>query len=302
MIPQDVLDDYHGFLKLEKSLSNNTLIAYESDLLKLSQFFDENNLDYKTATLDNLRAFVACLSDLGISVRSQARVVSSVKSFYRFLIYSDRMEDDPSELLELPKLALHLPEVLSVQEINDIVNSIDLTKKTGHRNRAIIETLYGSGLRVSELCDLRISNLRLDEQYMKVLGKGNKERLVPLSSEAIKQINFWLQDRAEKYIPQPKCEDYLFLNPSGKQLTRVRIFQIIKDLCRDAGVQKTISPHTFRHSFATHLLEGGANLRDIQQLLGHATIRTTEIYTHINGEYLRDTILRFHPRNHVSGS
>ncbi|MBQ9591650.1 MAG: tyrosine recombinase XerD [Paludibacteraceae bacterium] len=299
MIPKDVCDDYHGFLKLEKSLSQNTLLAYESDLLKLSQFFDDNGINYISASLNDLRSFVAMLSDVGISVRSQARVVSSVKSFYRFLIYTDRLEDDPSELLELPKLALHLPEVLSVQEINDIVNSIDLSKKTGHRNRAIIETLYGSGLRVSELCDLRISNLRLDEQFMKVFGKGGKERLVPLSSESIKQIRFWLQDRAVKYCPQPKCEDYLFLNPSGRNLSRIRIFQIIKDLCRDAGIQKTISPHTFRHSFATHLLEGGANLRDIQQLLGHASIRTTEIYTHIDGAYLRDTILRFHPRNHA---
>ncbi len=299
MIPKDVCDDYHGFLKLEKSLSQNTLLAYESDLLKLSQFFDDNGVNYLSASLNDLRSFVATLSDVGISVRSQARVVSSVKSFYRFLIYTDRLEDDPSELLELPKLALHLPEVLSVQEINDIVNSIDLSKKTGHRNRAIIETLYGSGLRVSELCDLRISNLRLEEQFMKVFGKGGKERLVPLSSESIKQIRFWLQDRAVKYFPQPKCEDYLFLNPSGRNLSRIRIFQIIKDLCRDAGIQKTISPHTFRHSFATHLLEGGANLRDIQQLLGHATIRTTEIYTHIDGAYLRDTILRFHPRNHA---
>ena len=299
MIPKDVCDDYHGFLKLEKSLSQNTLLAYESDLLKLSQFFDDNGINYISASLNDLRSFVAMLSDVGISVRSQARVVSSVKSFYRFLIYTDRLEDDPSELLELPKLALHLPEVLSVQEINDIVNSIDLSKKTGHRNRAIIETLYGSGLRVSELCDLRISNLRLDEQFMKVFGKGGKERIVPLSSESIKQIRFWLQDRAVKYCPQPKCEDYLFLNPSGRNLSRIRIFQIIKDLCRDAGIQKTISPHTFRHSFATHLLEGGANLRDIQQLLGHASIRTTEIYTHIDGAYLRDTILRFHPRNHA---
>lgn len=299
MIPKDVCDDYHGFLKLEKSLSQNTLLAYESDLLKLSQFFDDNGVNYLSASLNDLRSFVAMLSDVGISVRSQARVVSSVKSFYRFLIYTDRLEDDPSELLELPKLALHLPEVLSVQEINDIVNSIDLSKKTGHRNRAIIETLYGSGLRVSELCDLRISNLRLEEQFMKVFGKGGKERLVPLSSESIKQIRFWLQDRAVKYCPQPKCEDYLFLNPSGRNLSRIRIFQIIKDLCRDAGIQKTISPHTFRHSFATHLLEGGANLRDIQQLLGHASIRTTEIYTHIDGAYLRDTILRFHPRNHA---
>lgn len=299
MIPKDVCDDYHGFLKLEKSLSQNTLLAYESDLLKLSQFFDDNGVNYISASLNDLRSFVATLSDVGISVRSQARVVSSVKSFYRFLIYTDRLEDDPSELLELPKLALHLPEVLSVQEINDIVNSIDLSKKTGHRNRAIIETLYGSGLRVSELCDLRISNLRLEEQFMKVFGKGGKERLVPLSSESIKQIRFWLQDRAVKYCPQPKCEDYLFLNPSGRNLSRIRIFQIIKDLCRDAGIQKTISPHTFRHSFATHLLEGGANLRDIQQLLGHASIRTTEIYTHIDGAYLRDTILRFHPRNHA---
>lgn len=299
MIPKDVCDDYHGFLKLEKSLSQNTLLAYESDLLKLSQFFDDNGVNYLSASLNDLRSFVATLSDVGISVRSQARVVSSVKSFYRFLIYTDRLEDDPSELLELPKLALHLPEVLSVQEINDIVNSIDLSKKTGHRNRAIIETLYGSGLRVSELCDLRISNLRLEEQFMKVFGKGGKERLVPLSSESIKQIRFWLQDRAVKYCPQPKCEDYLFLNPSGRNLSRIRIFQIIKDLCRDAGIQKTISPHTFRHSFATHLLEGGANLRDIQQLLGHASIRTTEIYTHIDGAYLRDTILRFHPRNHA---
>ncbi len=291
-----LLADYHSFLKLEKSLSENTLLAYESDLRKFSDFIDANNLSYDAVSLDDLRLFLSSLCDLGISVRSQARIVSSIKSFYYFLVYSDVLEDDPTELLELPKLSQHLPEVLSLDEIDCIVNSINLSKKAGHRNRAIIETLYGSGLRVSELCDLRLSNMRMSEQYMKVIGKGNKERLVPLSSESIKQINFWLQDRNQFNIAKG-CEDILFLNPSGKALTRVRIFQIVKNLCVAAGITKTISPHTFRHSFATHLLEGGANLRDIQQLLGHSSIRTTEIYTHVNGEYLRDTILRFHPRN-----
>jgi integrase/recombinase XerD len=246
--------------------------------------------------LSDLRSFLKELTDLGIAVRSQARIVSSIKSFYHYLIYDESIEEDPTELLEMPKIGVHLPEVLSVEEINDIVSCIDLSKKEGQRNRAIIETLYGSGLRVSELVNAKLSNLFLSDEYMRIEGKGKKERLVPLSKEGIKQIKLWLMDRSQLEIKKG-AEDYLFLNRRGTPLTRVMIFTIVKNLASDAGIVKRISPHTFRHSFATHLLEGGANLRDIQQLLGHESILTTEIYTHINVKYLQETIMKCHPRN-----
>lgn len=291
-----VLRKYHSFLLLEKSLSSNTIEAYESDLQRYLDFVSDNKLDYLKVQYDDLRKFVAALSDLGISDRSQARIISGIKSFYKFLVYNETIEDDPTELLEMPKIGSYLPQVLSVDEIDSMEDCIDMSKKEGHRNRAIIETLYGSGLRVSELVNIQLSNIYFDEEYMKVTGKGDKERLVPLSKESVKQIKDWLIYRNELEIKKG-YEDFLFLNRRGAPLTRVMIFTIIKDLASKAGIEKNISPHTFRHTFATHLLEGGANLRDIQQLLGHESILTTEIYTHLNSDYLRESIMKFHPRN-----
>ncbi len=287
---------YHSFLLLEKSLSRNTIEAYEDDLEKLLNYLSQARIDYKDATLEHLRDFLIDLNELGISVRSQARIISGVKSFYSFLLYDEIIENDPTELLEMPKIGKHLPEVLSLEEIEKIIGAIDLSTNEGQRNRAIIETLYGSGLRVSELVSLQLSNIYKNEKYMLVLGKGSKQRLVPLSDEALKQIELWLMDRNGLPI-QKGHEDYLFLNRRGKQLTRVMIFMIIKSLAEIAGIEKNISPHTFRHSFATHLLEGGANLRAIQQLLGHESILTTEIYTHMDIEFLRETVLMYHPKN-----
>jgi integrase/recombinase XerD len=296
-----IIKKYHTFLLLEKSLSKNTIEAYERDLSKLLDYLNEAKIAYREASLEHLRDFIIDLSDLGITPRSQARIISGIKSFYRFLQYDEHLESDPTELLELPKLGKHLPEVLSIEEINMIIESIDLSQPEGQRNRAIIETLYGSGLRVSELIGLKISNISAEEGFMKVEGKGSKERLVPLSPESLKQIKLWLINRNELSIKRGH-EDYLFLNRRGAQLTRVMIFMITKQLAELAGIKKNISPHTFRHSFATHLLEGGANLRAIQQMLGHESILTTEIYTHMDVEFLRETVLQFHPKNNPNAS
>ncbi|MDR1678752.1 MAG: site-specific tyrosine recombinase XerD [Prevotellaceae bacterium] len=291
-----ILKKYRSFLLLEKSLSKNTIQAYEKDLEKLLDYLYEARIDFRHVGIEHLRDFLIELSSLGISPRSQARIISGVKSFYRFLQYEEHLEEDPTELLEMPKLGKHLPEVLNLPEIEKIINSIDLSSNEGQRNRAIIETLYGSGLRVSELINLKLSEIYFTEKYMKVEGKGSKQRLVPLSDESLKQIRLWLIDRNELSI-QKGHEDFLFLNRRGARLTRVMIFTIIKRLAELAGITKNISPHTFRHSFATHLLEGGANLRAIQQLLGHESILTTEIYTHLDMDFLRETILKYHPAN-----
>jgi integrase/recombinase XerD len=293
---QPILKEYKTFLQLEKSLSSNTVSAYLSDIEKLLTFLSEAHIDYQNVTLPHLQDFLIELADLGISTRSQARIVSGIKSFYDFLLITNRLENDPTELLELPKIGLHLPEVLSVEEINTIVDIIDLSTPEGQRNRAIIEMLYGSGLRVSELIEVKLSDIDIEHSFMKVEGKGSKQRLVPLSEESEKQMQLWLLVRNQMTIKKG-FEDYLFLNRRGAKLTRVMIFTIVKQLAQLAGITKNISPHTFRHSFATHLLEGGANLRVIQQLLGHESIMTTEIYTHIDVELLRDTVLSFHPRN-----
>ncbi|MDR3706251.1 MAG: site-specific tyrosine recombinase XerD [Paludibacteraceae bacterium] len=296
-----IIKKYHSFLLLEKSLSPNTIEAYEEDLDKLLVYLADAKITYLEAKIEHLRDFLIDLHELGISPRSQARIISGVKSFYRFLQYEEYLDEDPTELLEMPKLGKHLPEVLSIEEINNVIAAIDLSTNEGQRNRAIIETLYGSGLRVSELVNLKMSNIYADEGYMKVEGKGNKERLVPLSDESMKQIKLWLIDRNELSI-QKGHEDFLFLNRRGAQLTRVMIFTIIKKLAEVAGIKKNISPHTFRHSFATHLLDGGANLRAIQQMLGHESILTTEIYTHMDMQYLRETVLQFHPSNNPNVS
>lgn len=291
-----LLDEYHLYLKLEKALSNNTIEAYESDLSKLTGYLAEAHVKPEEATTEILRDFIIEIANIGIHPRSQARILSSIKSFYHFLIYKDKREDDPTELLESPKIGLRLPEVLSVDEIDAIVAAIDLSKAEGQRNKAIIETLYGSGLRVSELINLQLSKLYVEEGYMLVEGKGSKQRLVPLSPQSIRQIELWKIDRNMMSVKKGN-EDVLFLNRRGAKLTRAMIFTIVKDLTALAGIRKNVSPHTFRHSFATHLLENGANLRAIQQLLGHESITTTELYTHIDVHFLRETIMTYHPMN-----
>ena len=296
-----VVQRYKAYLSLERSLAANTIEAYLRDVALLFNYLDEQKIDYLKATLADFEAFVALLGSLGLHARSQARVVSGVKSFYKFLIYSRELESDPTELLQMPTLPRYLPEVLSVEEIERILNAIDLSKPDGHRNRAIVETLYGSGLRVSELVNLRLSNIDFEQQFMRVEGKGSKQRLVPLSEPATHAIKLWLLDRNLLKI-QHGQEDFVFLNRRGHQLTRNMIFLIVKQLAADAGVEKNISPHTFRHSFATHLLEGGANLRAIQEMLGHESIITTEIYTHMDMTFLRTEILDKHPRNKLSVS
>ncbi len=291
------IKDFVSFLKIEKGLAENSIFAYQNDVNKLKDFATANNIDPKSASYDDLKQFIAQLYDLGLSARSQARIISGVKQFFIFLLVEDIIKDDPSELLELPKLGRKLPEVLSIEEIDSLIGAIDLSKDEGHRNKAILETLYSCGLRVSELINLKFSDLYFDEGFIRVLGKGNKERLVPVSPTVEKEIGIYTQNVRNHMKIQPNNENIVFLNRRGAQLTRVMIFTIIKNLAETAGIKKNISPHTFRHSFATHLLEGGANLRAIQEMLGHESITTTEIYTHLDQRFLRDAIINFHPRN-----
>jgi len=288
--------DYHIFLKLEKSLAENSILAYEQDLDKLSQYCSDHGISIENASLSDLQDFLYEQSKLNNNTRSQARLVSGIRSFYKFLVYNKIIDSDPSELLELPQLDKHLPEVLSLSEIDSMIACIDMSKPEGQRNRAIIEMLYGSGLRVSELVGLKLSHIYLAEHYMLVEGKGSKQRLVPISPEAEKQFAFWLEDRSHLDV-KPEYTDIAFLNRYGRQLTRAMIFTIIKQLAEQAGIKKNISPHTLRHSFATHLLQNGADLRVIQQMLGHESITTTEIYTHIDIQDLRNAILKYHPAN-----
>lgn len=291
-----LIKEYEHFLKLEKSLSKNTIDAYRSDLQKLINFLKLDGIGLLDATLDDLQHFAASLHDVGIHARSQARIISGIKSFYHFLAITDVQEVDPSELLEGPKIGKYLPSVLTIEEIDAMIDAIDLSKPEGHRNRAILETLYSCGLRVSELCELRISNLFLKEGFIKVEGKGSKQRLVPISPKAIKDLNNWFAQRSRWRI-KPGFEDYVFLARWGNGIGRIMIFHLIKELAEKVGIQKNISPHTFRHSFATHLLEGGANLRAIQCMLGHESIAATEIYMHIDRSMLRSEIVEHHPRN-----
>lgn len=289
-----LFEEYHLHLKLEKGLSANTTTAYENDLLRFESFLSDAHIEIAAAGKEHIRDYLIELGGADIHPRSQARILSSIRSFYRFLNYKNKRDDDPTELIESPKIGLHLPEVLSLNEIDRIVAAIDLSKPEGHRNKAIIETLYGSGLRVSELTGLKMSDIYADEGYMLVEGKGSKQRLVPLSPQSLSQIEIWHTDRNALNVKKG-AEDILFLNRRGGKLTRAMIFTIVKDLAARAGIQKNVSPHTFRHSFATHLLENGANLRAIQLLLGHESITTTEIYTHIDVHLLRKTILECHP-------
>lgn len=291
-----VIDAYEAYLILERGLSDNTREAYVRDVGKLVRYLETEKVTLREVTTDTLRAFAADLFDLGISPRTQARIVSGIKSFFRFLKLEGYLDSNPSLLLESPALRRHLPEVLRVDEIDAMIGAIDMGKAEGQRNRAIMETLYGCGLRVSELINLEISKLYFDEQFIMVHGKGDKERIVPISPQAIREIKDYLPDRALLPVKRGE-ENILFLNRRGHRLTRVMIFYIIKQLAEAAGIRKEVSPHTLRHSFATHLLEGGANLRAIQQMLGHEDISTTEIYLHIDRSMLRAEILAHHPRN-----
>lgn len=291
-----VIDAYEAYLILERGLSDNTREAYVRDVGKLVRYLETEKVTLREVTTDTLRAFAADLFDLGISPRTQARIVSGIKSFFRFLKLEGYLDSNPSLLLESPALRRHLPEVLRLDEIDAMIGAIDMEKAEGQRNRAIMETLYGCGLRVSELINLEISKLYFDEQFIMVHGKGDKERIVPISPQAIREIKDYLPDRV--LLPVKRGEgNILFLNRRGHRLTRVMIFYIIKQLAEAAGIRKEVSPHTLRHSFATHLLEGGANLRAIQQMLGHEDISTTEIYLHIDRSMLRAEILAHHPRN-----
>lgn len=292
----NIVSRYMRYLKLERNYSANTLEAYQRDLRKLLDFVESGDKDILDVRLEDLQTFAAGLHDIGIGPTSQCRILSGVRSFFRYLQLDGYRPDDPTELLESPQVGEHLPEVLSVEEVDMLEDSIDLSKWEGHRNRAIIEVLFSCGLRVSELVSLRLSNLYPDERFVRVTGKGAKERLVPISQRALHELDLWFSYRKEMNI-KPGEEDYVFLNRRGAHLTRTMILIIIKRQAEQAGILKTISPHTLRHSFATALLEGGADLRVIQEMLGHESIDTTEIYTHIDTTTLRCEILEHHPRN-----
>ena len=296
--PDDILSKYKVYLRLEKSLSDNTVSAYLADISKLFQFLKDEQIHPLDVTLDNLETFSANLRDLGIQPRSQARILSGIRSFYHYLILEDYLQADPSELLESPQIGLHLPEILTLEEIDTLIESIDLSTNEGQRNRTILETLYSCGLRVSELCNLKLSDLYLEEGFIKVEGKGSKQRLIPISPRAIRELQLYFLDR-NQISTKKDYEDYVFISKRGKNISRITVFHIIKTLAEAIGMKKTISPHTFRHSFATHLLEGGANLRAIQCMLGHESIGTTEIYTHIDKNRLRSEIIEHHPRNKI---
>ena len=291
------ITEFVSFLKIEKGLSANSVIAYENDVQKLMNYCISKKLQVKEVTYKHLQSFITELYDLGLSGRSQARIISGIKQFFTYLMLENLISQDPSELLEQPKLGRKLPEVLSIDEIDSLIDAINLTSKEGPRNRAILEVLYSCGLRVSELINLKFTDLFYNEGFVRVLGKGNKERLVPLSKSVEYEINSYEEKVRSNLEIKAGHENFIFLNRRGKQLTRVMIFIIIKDLANKIDLKKSISPHTFRHSFATHLIEGGANLRAIQEMLGHESIITTEIYTHLDQSFLKDAILSFHPRN-----
>lgn len=295
---QHFLNGFETFLRLEKSLSDNSIEAYLRDVRKLEHFLTNNHLPKspEAISLLHLQSFLKTLNELGFDAHSQARIVSGLRTFWKYLLLENITQNNPAELLQLPKLSRKLPDTLSVQETISIIESIDMSKPEGQRNRAMLEVLYSCGLRVSELINLQISNLFLASGFIKVTGKGNKERIVPIGSEAMKQLNYYIDFVRNKVNIQKGEEDIVFLNKRGKRLSRVMVFYIIKAQAAQIGTNKEISPHTFRHSFATHLIEGGADLRTVQEMLGHASITTTEIYTHLDREYLRSVIMQFHPR------
>jgi integrase/recombinase XerD len=288
---------FKAFLQLEKSLSSHSVEAYLRDIDKLTNYLQSNEGDISPSdvSLQQLQSFMQCIGEMDMAATSQARIISGIKAFFKYCLLEQICTINPTALLPSPKTSRKLPDVLSFEEIEQVIGQLDLSKPEGGRNKAILETMYSSGLRVTELINLKISCLYLDVGFIRVIGKGDKERLVPIGSDAIKYIKLYKDTIRVHQIPAKDCEDILFLNNRGKGLSRVMIFYIIKDLVRKTGINKTISPHSFRHSFATHLVEGGADLRAVQEMLGHESITTTEIYTHINREYLRDTLDRFHP-------
>ena len=293
---KQAIKDFETYLRLEKSLSENSIAAYAGDVLKLESFFTGKGIERSPAdvTYPDLKDFLAWIASDNQNTRTQSRILSGIRSFFRFLLIEEEIEENPASLIESPKIGLKLPEVLSVEEIDKIIGAIDLSKKEGHRNKAIIETLYGCGLRVSELVNMHLTDIHRGEGFVMITGKGNKQRLVPIGSKALKEIDIYITDR--KRLPVIHDQNIIFLNRRGRKLTRAMIFTIIRDLAARAGIRKKISPHTFRHSFATHLIEGGADLRAVQEMLGHESILTTEIYTHIDRSFLRDTLIMFHPR------
>jgi integrase/recombinase XerD len=294
------IKDFVSFLKIERGLAENSIFAYQNDVKKLMDFCAGRNLSPLEVTTENLKNFVTELYDLGLSARTQSRIISGIKQFYFFLVLEGEVKNDPSELIEMPRIGRKLPEVLSIEEIDALISGIDLSTDQGHRNKAILETLYSCGLRVSELVNLEFEQLFFDEGFIRVIGKGNKQRLVPVSPSVKKEMEIYTKSVRNHQKIKPGNESYVFLNRRGAKLTRVMIFTIIKNLAEKIGLQKTVSPHTFRHSFATHLLEGGANLRAIQEMLGHESITTTEIYTHLDQQFLKEAIISFHPRNNKS--
>jgi integrase/recombinase XerD len=298
MLWQSYINGFKAFLKLEKSLSQNSVDAYLHDIHKLTQYLEFKQLSLTPEKIDLhlLQDFLKWVNELGMSARTQARVISGIKAFYKYLILENSIKIDPTELLESPKLGRRLPDTLSVEEIDRLISTIDLSKPEGQRNKAMLETLYSSGLRVTELINLKISNLYFKQGFIRIVGKGDKERIVPIGSIAIKYINIYLEEVRVHVKIKKDSEDTLFLNRRGSKISRNMVFMIIKDLALKINLNKTISPHTFRHSFATHLIEGGADLRAVQEMLGHESITTTEIYLHMNREYLRDSIMQFHPR------
>lgn len=296
---QSYIKGFQAYLKLEKSLSENSVEAYINDVSKLETFFSMKYPTLNIAEIEytQLQEFIKWIYELGLEASSQSRIISGIKSFFNYLLLEDIIKSNPSEFLETPKIPRKLPEVLSIEEINMLLDAINMSTPEGERNKAMLETLYGCGLRVSELVSLKISELLFNEGFIRVIGKGNKQRLVPIGSVAIKQVEQYIKKVRYTTKPKPGFEDFVFLNRRGKQLTRVMVFTIIKQLAQKAGINKTISPHTFRHSFATHLINGGADLRAIQEMLGHESITTTEIYTHLDNEFLREAIISFHPRS-----
>lgn len=299
-VSQDIVKRYFQYLRLERSYSANTLDAYSKDLQKLFNFYADNGIDFRSVTLNELDLFAGSLRDNGISPRSLARILSGIRSFYRFLVLEKEIVQDPTELLESPKIGRHLPEVLSVDEIDQILAAIDMSKPEGVRDHCIIEVLYSCGLRISELTNLLISNLFLEEGFIRIHGKGSKERLVPISPRAIKELKIWLDIRKHINI-QHGYEDHVFVSRTrGKALSRISLFVFIREYAAQAGITKEISPHTFRHSFATHLLQGGANLRAVQDMLGHESLGTTEVYLQLDTSHLREQVLIYHPRSEAN--
>ena len=291
------ITEFVSFLKIEKGLSSNSIIAYQNDVEKLASYCQEQKINIKEVEYTHLKSFVTELYDLGLSARSQARIISGIKQFFSYLLLENLITQDPSSLLEQPKLGRKLPEVLSIEEVDSLIAAVNLNSNEGPRNRAMLEVLYSCGLRVSELVNLKFTDLFYDEGFVRVIGKGNKERLVPLSESVEVEISTYQEKMRSKLDVKDGHENFIFLNRRGKQLTRVMVFIIIKDLAAKINLTKSISPHTFRHSFATHLIEGGANLRAIQEMLGHESIITTEIYTHLDQSFLKEAILSYHPRN-----